>query len=595
MSFGSCIRDESLYNTDNEVHESEGPQGFIDFETLLTNIGDSPAFNANVKYLDKNRSAPLGSKGVDFVDAYIDTNTISLIETEEVNYYTLKIVNNNPNEKGNVFYNLVFEQNIITGEVTSVIIQYNPELSWLFDKSQGFKGDIIKFDNELISIEDLTGDINLDGELRGSIIPCSISAGWECPNGHSGPGPYGDGTKTCGGSWVITIGPGCGTFSSGGSDGGGGNTGNDGPGGDGSTPGGGGSIPGSGTTQTVVLEICNDYTNEGDSGNSEDCKDQYADYFTPYICEEYVDFPLINSINNWAPGNMGAATALANYLANNFPEDDDDDCAEVDFVEKVIKDSSFKDTDTECIHEKMKSNPNSIYSKMFEHFNGTTGKFLHLKVGDTPSGDWGITRGSDSNAQFYTITTDSDINTNGSNLMKYVTLCHEMIHAYMWSSLEDAGLLIFDQYGIPDPSFDCVDYDIPNLNDISLEDRFVAVICAMDNAQVESGLWSHELFNKNVFEIEDYRQALENFLKNEYDWNSESTILKSLLQQEYGSNWKEKIAEIWSWFGLTKTDGFANWCVVNNYDLIIEDGIPTTQNLILVKSFFLNFGNKNCN
>ncbi|HLW30704.1 MAG TPA: hypothetical protein VKX40_00475, partial [Aequorivita sp.] len=139
--------------------------------------------------MDKNRSAPLGSKGVDFVDAYIDTNTISLIETEEVNYYTLKIVNNNPNEKGNVFYNLVFEQNIITGEVTSVIIQYNPELSWLFDKSQSFKGEIVKFDNELISIEDLMGDINLDGELRGSIIPCTISAVWVCPN-HSSPGPY---------------------------------------------------------------------------------------------------------------------------------------------------------------------------------------------------------------------------------------------------------------------------------------------------------------------------------------------------------------------------------------------------------------------
>lgn len=297
--------------------------------------------------MDKNRSASLGSKGVDFVDAYIDTNTISLIETEEVNYYTLKIVNNNPNEKGNVFYNLVFEQNIITGEVTSVIIQYNPELSWLFDKSQGFKGDIIKFDNELISIEDLTGDINLDGELRGSIIPCSISAGWECPNGHSGPGPYGDGTKTCGGSWVITIGPGCGTSSSGGSDGSGGNTGNDGPGGDGSTPGGGGSIPGSGTTQTVVLEICDGFTNTGMPGNSEDCEDDYAAYFTPYICEEYVD---INFINNWAshPSNRNAATDLANYLANNYPKNNLGNCAEVDF-EDPLENYDFNEESPEIL------------------------------------------------------------------------------------------------------------------------------------------------------------------------------------------------------------------------------------------------------
>lgn len=95
----------------------------------------------------------------------------------------------------------------------------------------------------------------------------------------------------------------------------------------------------------------------------------------------------------------------------------------------------------------------------------------------------------------------------------------------------------------------------------------------------------HELFNKNVFEIEDYRQALEDFLANEYDWNSESILLKNLLQQEYGNNWKNEVAEIWSWFGLTKTDGFANWCAANNCPVILEDGIPTTQNLIFIKSF----------
>lgn len=179
--------------------------------------------------------------------------------------------------------------------------------------------------------------------------------------------------------------------------------------------------------------------------------------------------------------------------------------------------------------------------------------------------------------------------------MKYVTLCHEMIHAYMWSSLEDAGLLIFDQYGIPDPSFDCVDYDIPNLNDISLEDRFVAVICAMDNAQVESGLWSHELFNKNVFEIEDYRQALENFLINEYDWNGEDYILKSSLSGTYGADWKDEVSEILSWIGLTKTDGFTDWCAQKGYTITDDNGVPSTQGLTIIKSLFQNRGKKNCN
>jgi|SRR5690554_1632346 len=177
--------------------------------------------------------------------------------------------------------------------------------------------------------------------------------------------------------------------------------------------------------------------------------------------------------------------------------------------------------------------------------------------------------------------------------MEYVRLCHEVVHAYMRSVLEDKGLIDFDSSGLPSITFGCAGY-VPNLNAISVEDRFVEVICALQAAGTYNAQWTHELFNKNVFEIEDYRQALENFLKNEYDWDSESAILKNILQQEYGNNWKKEVAEIWSWFGLTKTDGFANWCALNNYPVIIEDGIPTTQNLIIVKSFFKNFGNKNC-
>ncbi len=436
----------------------------------------------------------------------------------------------------------------------------------MFDKSQGFKGDVKIFDNELISLEDITSNIDLNGELGRAITCAFAQQTWYCPNGHTSPDDLGG---NCGGNYIITF-----TYLPCGVSGGNG----------GGTGGGNGGGGGSGSTQTVIFEICDDLALPGE-GNSEDCEEQYADYFTPFICEEYVDYALINSINNWVPGNMGAATALANYLANCYTEDDEDFCAEVDFVDKVIKDSSFKDTDTECIHEKMKSNPNSIYSKMFEHFNGTTGKFLHLKVGNTHTGDWGITRGNDANAQSYTITVDNNVNANGSNLMKYVTLCHEMIHAYMWSSLEDAGLLIFDQYGIPDPSFDCVDYDIPNLNDISLEDRFVAVICAMDNAQVESGLWSHELFNKNVFEIEDYRQALENFLINEYDWNSESQSFRTEAENVFGSNWKQEVARAISWRGLEETSGYLPYR--NNYDgfqyLYIVNIITKIEN-----------GNKNC-
>src|SRR5690554_8049282 len=94
-------------------------------------------------------------------------------------------------------------------------------------------------------------------------------------------------------------------------------------------------------TQTVIFEICNGFTHDGDPGDSEDCEDEYADYFTSYICE--VDFALINFINGWAPNNQDAATELASYLKSNFPVDDEDNCAEVDFEEMVILDREFMD------------------------------------------------------------------------------------------------------------------------------------------------------------------------------------------------------------------------------------------------------------
>lgn len=260
----------------------------------MTNIGESSAFNANNQYLDKNRHT-VGGKGVGFIDAYVDTNTIHLIETGNLNYYTLKIINNNPNQKDNIFYNLVFEHNIITGEVTSVILQY------IIQSSSGYltNPNLIKFDNQLISIEDLEDISILDGELRGSVNPCTISAEWVCTiQGHPDPIPG------CTGGWVITIGPGCG----GGGGGGSGEGGDGGSNGGENTGGGGGG--GSGATQTLVLEICDGFTNTGDPGNSEDCEDDYAAYFIPYICEDYVDFALTNGINIWALGMIQMPKAI---------------------------------------------------------------------------------------------------------------------------------------------------------------------------------------------------------------------------------------------------------------------------------------------
>src|SRR5690554_754371 len=138
--------------------------------------------------------------------------------------------------------------------------------------------------------------------------------------------------------------------------------------------------------------------------------------------------------------------------------------------------------------------------------------------------------------------------------MKYVTLCHEMIHAYMFSTLEDLDLIVFKPNGEPETRVFC-QTDV-ELNSLTITDRFTALICALDASQASTGQWTHELFNTNVFDIEHYRQQLENMLVNEYDWNSESIAFRNTAQNVFGNNWKHEVAKAISWIGLENTNGY---------------------------------------
>lgn len=409
-------KEDLLYNpVESAENLTDGNYRFIDFETLKANIGESRAFKSNSQFFDRLEYA---GKGVDFVNAYIDINTIVLIETEVTNYYTLKIINNNPNEKKNVFYNIVFEQNLESEEVTSEILHYNPNIEWLFDKSQPFRGEILRFDNQIISIDELMN--SFDATLPKGINPCTISAElvWVCTVNNHPPGVEG-----CGGGWmwVLTIGPGCGN----GGGGGGGNGGGYDPG-----DGGGGSSNSSGSTQTVTLEICNGYTNTGEPGDSEDCEDQYADYFTPYICEDYVD---IFFINNWALNNQQAAAELANYLNNNFPVDDEDNCAEIDFEHLVILDREF--IDNNClfnVYEDMGKAP--TFNNYLKNFEGTM-SVANLRFSSSTSLPSSINATTSAPENYMITITFNENNLDRPSLSVARTMIHEMIHAEIFRKL----------------------------------------------------------------------------------------------------------------------------------------------------------------
>ncbi|MCK6607624.1 MAG: hypothetical protein L6Q46_04875 [Flavobacterium sp.] len=236
---------------------------------------------------------------------------------------------------------------------------------------------------------------------------------------------------------------------------------------------------------------------------------------------------------------------------------------EVDFENQIISDPEFKDSQLDCIHKQLKEIPNSLYSIMLAEFNDNTGSTLTFKIGTTPAGDWGITKGNNTLVNHYTITIAQNVE-NGSNLMKTVTLCHELIHAYMFNSLEKANYIIFDNSGAPFFNSNLcntsTNYQNIDLNTLNTADRLLVLLCGMQQAGTLHGeQWSHEIFNTATFDIVTYRQALENFILANHDWDNESPIFKTRAMNVFGNRWKQKVAQATSWIGLEETADYQNY------------------------------------
>ncbi|WP_333659263.1 hypothetical protein [Flavobacterium sp.] len=285
---------------------------------------------------------------------------------------------------------------------------------------------------------------------------------------------------------------------------------------------------------------------------------------------------LDNTSRKWLYTHNEVHNDIMNYIknspncdgANEFAKDAIDSFrngGEVDFENKIIYDPTFMYTKTDCIHKKLKTNSNDFYYQMLSTFDNNTNYNLTFKVGNTPNGDWGITKGSSTTSNNYIITISQNIE-NGSNLMRTVTLCHELIHAYMLSTLESSGLITFDINGDPILNINCAtgtNYNTINLNTLSISDRFVALLCALNQNGTLTQQWTHDLFNSANFDVNTYRQELENLIYNEYDWNNEDINFKNQAIIVFGSNWKHEIAKGVSWIGLENTQEYTTF--INSY------------------------------
>lgn len=357
-----------------------------------------------------------------------------MIETDSINYYTLKIINNNPDEKPNIFYNLVFEQNFVTGTVESSILQYNPELSWLLDKTKDFEGSIKKFDNAEITLDDLINGTHLENRSVSCVF--SISSYWYCPNGHSSPDDLGG---NCGGEWVIDLNTGpCPPNTGGGGTSGGGN-------GDGGTGGGGSS----GSTQTVILEICDGFSLPGEGGNSEDCIEDYAMAFMDFLCPTTSNTAA--SINYWGNNNTQKAEVLYSYLHS----DNVNGCVEIDFEELVVFNEPFANNPKmKCVYEKVKEagGLKQLSENFFDEQNDDWGVLdfsiiENLNCNDNNNAG-GCTRVTHSGGDIHSVKIEIDLDyisntqfggTTYPTPMLYLarTLIHESIHANLYFALID--------------------------------------------------------------------------------------------------------------------------------------------------------------
>lgn len=205
----------------------------------------------------------------------------------------------------------------------------------------------------------------------------------------------------------------------------------------------------------------------------------------------------------------------------------------------------------------------SFMQKMLRNFNGDNQPNLNFSISASLSNnDWGITQGMNNN---YNIVISENIE-NGSNLMKIITLSHELIHAYMFNYLFSLGIITFDNGGNPILSIQCsttINYNNVNLNLLTEKERFVALFCAMNQNSNLTPEWTHTIFNSNIFDVETYRQKLESYLLNNINWDGESTTFKNEAISVFGTNWKTELSRAASWIGLENTAEYSSY--INSY------------------------------
>lgn len=247
----------------------------------------------------------------------------------------------------------------------------------------------------------------------------------------------------------------------------------------------------------------------------------------------------------------------------------------------IYLDSSLNNSKTLCIINKITGNSqinpsqitfnsnvnnNDLVQKMLRTFNGISAPNLtfHIK-NNLSNNDWGQTK-SGNYLNNYNIYINSTIE-NSSNIAKIITIIHEMVHAYMFYYLSQSGFINFDSNGDPNVSTKCytnVNYNqFINLNNLTNEERFLVLFCAMEQNNQLTIDWTHDFFNSPTINSEIYRQKIEEYFTNNYNWDNENDSFKNKAINLFGTNWKKEVSKAISWIGLEQTAEYDSY--INSY------------------------------
>lgn len=254
----------------------------------------------------------------------------------------------------------------------------------------------------------------------------------------------------------------------------------------------------------------------------------------------------------------------------------------------IIYDSSFQNTRLQCTYEAAE-----LRSQNFRNLNNIfdldtiVRLTLHVDTLLIP-GSFAITRGF--NNFRYVITSDPGVDT-ASDIFRMTVLSHELIHAKLYYALELAGLMHYTYYGEPslDTSNGALNTPLANLSTLNEAERLRILIrqynisCAGTPGGMSN--WAHYLFGTTTFNNQVYRNYLQQLLFEGANWSQEPPSYVQMMTNRFGVNWRQKVCEYLSWFGLRETPAFDQFLQTEG---ITEDAFET-----VIENIRLN-ANKNC-